>query len=345
MTLHTEIFEQADLLGQLLEKQRHAAEQIAAAIRQAQPTFVLFAARGTSDNAARYATYLWGAHNRLTAALATPSLFTYYQRPPNLKGALVVGISQSGQSPDIVQVVSEGRRQGCLTLAITNAPTSPLAHAADLLFDIQAGEEKAVAATKTYTAELIALAMISSALNNEEPHWEQLARVPIWVKEILQQDKTIARLADRYRYMHHCVVIGRGFNYATAFEWALKLKELTYVIAEPYSSADLLHGPIAMVEDGFPVLAIAPEGMVFDSMLDILTRLRKEQRAELVVISNREEALRLAQSPLALPAGIPEWLTPIVSIVAGQLFAGHLTKAKGYDTEAPRHIHKITQTH
>lgn len=346
MTLHSEISEQPSLLGKLIEKQRHTAEQIASAIRKAQPAFVLFAARGTSDNAARYATYLWGAHNRLTAALATPSLFTYYQRPPNLKGALVVGISQSGQSPDIVQVLLEGQRQGCLTLAITNAPNSPLARAADLLFDIQAGEEKAVAATKTYTAELIALAMISAALSNEQTScWRELAQLPTWIQVVLQQDRDIARLTERYRYMHHCVVVGRGFNYATAFEWALKLKELTYVIAEPYSSADLLHGPVAMVETGFPVLAIAPEGMVFDFMLQVLSSLHEEQRAELVVISNREEALRLAQSPIPLPAGIPEWLTPIVSIVAGQLFACHLTQAKGYDTEAPRHIHKVTQTH
>ncbi len=346
MTLHAEISEQPRLLEKLLETQRHTAERIAVAIRQAQPAFVLFAARGTSDNAARYATYLWGAHNRLMATLATPSLFTYYQRPPSLKGALVVGISQSGQSPDIVQVVSEGRRQGCLTLAITNAPNSPLARAADLLFDIQAGEEKAVAATKTYTAELVALAMISAAMSNgQTAYWQQLAQIPAKVEAMLQQDDHIARLAERYRYMHHCVVVGRGFNYATAFEWALKLKELSYVVAEPYSSADLLHGPIAMVEDGFPVLAIAPDGMVFDSMFQLLTRLRQEQRAELVVISNHEKALRLAQSPMPLPTDMPEWLTPIVGIVAGQLFACYLTRAKGYDTEAPRHIHKITQTH
>lgn len=344
MTLHNEILEQPDILKKLLEEQRHTAEQVAATIRRAQPTFVLFAARGTSDNAARYATYLWGAHNQLSVALATPSLFTYYRQPPNLKGALVVGISQSGQSPDIVQVLNEGRRQGCLTLAITNAPDSPLAHVADLVFDIQAGEEKAVAATKTYTAELMALAMISVALNGEQTiSWQQLAQLPAWVETVLEQDGEIARLAERYRYMNHCIVIGRGFNYATAFEWALKLKELTYIIAEPYSSADLLHGPIAMVEDGFPVLVVAPDGMVFDSLLNTLTRLHDEQRAELVVISNRAEALRLAQSPIPLP-DMPEWLTPLISIVGGQLFACHLTQAKGYDTETPRHIHKVTQT-
>ncbi len=345
MTLHSEIFEQPGILGDLLQEQRQTAERVADAIRQAQPTFLLLAARGTSDNAARYATYLWGAQNHLPVALATPSLFTYYQRPPRLQGALVIGISQSGQSPDIVAVVREGHRQGCPTIAITNAPHSPLADAADIVFDLQAGQEEAIAATKTYTAELMAMAMISAALQqDQEQPWQQLARVPAWVQEMLQLDAQIATLVERYRYMRHCVVVGRGFNYATAFEWALKLKELTYVVAEPYSSADLLHGPIAMIEDGFPVLAIAPDGAVFDSMHSLLTQLHREQRAELVVISNREETLQLAQSPVPLPRNIPEWLTPLVSIVAGQLFAYHLTQTKKYDTETPRSLRKVTKT-
>lgn len=345
MTLHSEIFEQPTRLAHLLEAGRAGVESIAAAITARQVNYVFLAARGTSDNAGRYANYLWGAQNGLPLALATPSLFTYYGQPPHLKGALVVGVSQSGKSPDIVSVIEEGRRQGCLTLAITNAPDSPLAQNADLVLDIQAGEEKAVAATKTYTAELMAVAMLSAALKGEKALWRDLARVPRWVEKVLKLDALIARLAERYRYMHQCVVLGRGFNYATAFEWALKLKELTYLIAEPYSSADFQHGPIAMVEGGFPVLAVAPQGKVFESMLVMLGRLRNEHNAELVVLSDARSALSLAQSPVELPAGIPEWLTPLVAIVAGQLFAYHLTRAKGYDTEKPRSIGKITETH
>lgn len=244
-----------------------------------------------------------------------------------------------------MSVLEEGRRQGCLTLTVTNAPDSPLAQAANLVFDIQAGSEKAVAATKTYTTELMALAMISAALRGEEQDWQELARVPDWIETLLQQDSDIERMAQRYRYMSQCVVLGRGFNYATAFEWALKLKELAYIIAEPYSSADFQHGPIALVEGGFPVLAVAPQGKVFESMLDMLTRLRQKQNAELVAISDDERALSLAQSAIRLPAGIPEWLTPLVAIVAGQLFACHLTHVKGYDTEQPRSITKVTETH
>jgi glucosamine--fructose-6-phosphate aminotransferase (isomerizing) len=213
------------------------------------------------------------------------------------------------------------------------------------VLDIQAGAEKAVAATKTYTTELMAIAMIATALSNSDEHWKQLASVSKWAEQALKLDQEIAQMAQRYRYMSQCVVLGRGFNYATAFEWALKLKELTYVIAEPYSSADFQHGPIAMVEGGFPVLAVAPNGRVRESMQDMLTRLRRQKDAELVVISDHADVLALAQSPIQLPPQIPEWLTPLVSILPAQLFACHLTKVKGYDTETPRSITKVTETH
>jgi len=277
-------------------------------------------------------------------ALATPSLFTYYLTPPVLRNALVVGISQSGHSPDIVSVLAEGNRQGCLTLAITNAAQSPLADQADFVLDIQSGSEKAVAATKTYTGQLLAVGMLSAALANDESMWQQMAQVPAWVAEVLELDGILANMAQRYRYMQRCVVLGRGFNYATAFEWSLKLKELTYVIAEPYSSADFQHGPIAMLEPGFPVMVIAPRGKVFSSLLDMLHRLKEEQQAELVVISDDEEALSLADSAIPLPEGVPEWLSPLVGIVPAQLFAYHLTGVKGFDTEKPRSIHKVTET-
>ena len=243
--------------------------------------------------------------NGLPLALATPSLFTYYKRPPKLKNALVIGISQSGRSPDIVSVLEEGRKQGCLTLAVTNDTTSPLAQASDFVLDIQAGEEKAVAATKTYTAELMSIAMLSTALRGDKKHWRELDLLAGWMKSVLKQDQFTAQAAQRYRYIDQAVVLGRGFNYATAFEWALKLKELTYISAEPYSSADFAHGPIAMVESGYPVFAVSPKGKVFDSMLQMLKRLRQEMSAELVVISNDQKALDLAQVPLPIPIRRP----------------------------------------
>ncbi len=344
MSLISEIHEQAGVLENLLKNQRDRVEDIAARLRQRWPKYVFLAARGTSDNAGRYANYVWGSLNGLPVALAAPSLFTLYQQPPSLKESLVVGISQSGQSPDIVSVLEEGRSQGSPTLAITNATGSPLAQAADFILDIQAGKELAVAATKTYTAELMSIAMLSAALRQAQSMWDELSRVPAWVQEVLGKDEQIARFAERYRYMERCVVLGRGYNYATAFEWSLKLKELTYVIAEPYSSADFQHGPIAIVDPGFPVMVVAPSGKVLDNFLPLLKRLHDEQTAELVVLSDLPEVLSLARTPIPLPAGVPEWLSPLVAIVAAQMFACYLTQVKGYSTDAPRSIRKVTET-
>lgn len=344
MSLHSEILEQPARLADLLNKQRALVSQIAAEIKKRDVSYVMLAARGTSDNAGRYAKYLLGSRNRMALALAAPSLFTYYQTPPRLHNALVVGISQSGQSPDIVSVLAEGKKQGCLTLAITNVPDSPLAKAADFVLDICAGAEKAVAATKTYTTELMVLAMLSAALDNGNGAWDDLEGVSGWTAKVIEQDKAIASAAQRYRYMQQCVVLGRGYNYCTAFEWALKLKELTYVEAEPYSTADFMHGPIAMVHDGFPVLAVVPQSKVFTSIVEPLTQMKNELKAELVVISNEKSALDMAQTAITLPADVPEWLTPLVSIVPAQLFAYHLTTIKGYNPEQPRTIHKVTET-
>jgi len=240
--------------------------------------------------------------------------------------------------------VAEGAQQGAPTLAITNDPDSPLARAAEFVIDVGAGPEEAVAATKTYTAQLLAIAMLSAALSEESDRVAALQCVPALVQQALALDSTIEQVAERYRYMEQCVVLGRGYNYATAFEWSLKLKELAYVVAEPYSSADFQHGPVAIVSHGFPVFAVVPGGAVFDDMLALLSRLVDKNQAELLVISDEEGALSLAHTPLRLPADLPEWLSPLVSIVMAQLFCYHLTRAKGYDTEAPRGLSKVTLT-
>jgi glucosamine--fructose-6-phosphate aminotransferase (isomerizing) len=344
MTLFSEISEQPGRIESLLVSQRKNVERIADAIRKRNIEYVFLAARDTSDNAGRYANYLLGAMNGFPLALAAPSLFTYYKHPPRLKNALVIGVSQSGKSPDIVSVLEEGRHQGCMTLSITNEPKSPLAQASDFVIDIRAGSEKAVAATKTYTTELMSVAMLSTALGENKKRWSELGMVSGWMKSALKESDFISQAVQRYRYIDQTVVLGRGFNYATAFEWALKLKELTYIIAEPYSSADFAHGPIAMVESGYPVFGVAPKGKVFNSMLQMLKRLKREISAELVVISNDKRALSLAQVPLSIPDEVPEWLSPLVAILPAQLFACHLTLAKGFDAERPRTIQKVTKT-
>ena len=344
MTLYSEIHEQPMILRQSFNQNLEMVQQIAQAIPRDSVQYAFIAARGTSDNAARYAKYLWGAFNQLPVTLAAPSLFSMYAQSPRLDGALVIGVSQSGQSPDIVKVLEEGKRQGRPTLAITNEPESPLAQTADFVIDIAAGVETAVAATKTYNTSLLAIAMLSAAWSNDESRMHVLSSLPDWVSEVLKQDEIIKHVAPRYRYMSQCVVLGRGYNYATAFEWSLKMKELTYVVAEPYSSADFRHGPIAIVEHGFPVLAVTPSGAVYRDMMQLLHRLSETRRAELIVISDNDEALKLATGGIRLPAEMPEWATPLVSIVPAQLFSYYLTTVKGYNTEAPRGLNKVTKT-
>jgi glucosamine--fructose-6-phosphate aminotransferase (isomerizing) len=242
-----------------------------------------------------------------------------------------------------VGVVEEGGRQGALTLALTNDPSSPLASAAEHTIDLCAGEEHSIAATKTYTASLLALAMLSTALAQDKERRKRLAVLPDPISETVNSVADVIEAAERYRYAESCVVVSRGYNFATAFEIALKLKELTYVVAEPYSSADFEHGPMALVERGFPAVAVVPEGEMAEELLGFLEQLR-ERGAELVVISALKAALAMAQTPLPVPSGIPEWLSPVVMVVPGQLFALGLTLAKGTFPDHPRGLHKITLT-
>ncbi len=344
MNTLSEIHAQQETLGNLLKSQKSNVVALAEQIRQRSPAFLFLAARGTSDNAARYANYLLGSRNGLALALATPSLFTYYHTPPRLQGSVVMGISQSGQSPDIVSVLEEGRRQGCLTVALTNNAASPLAQAAQHMLDLSVGEERGVAATKTYTAELLLLAMLSAAIGGREEDWQELEHVPGWVGQVLALEEQIRSLAQQFAAMQQCVVLGRGYNYSTAFEWALKMKELTYVEAEPYSSADFLHGPVALVDEGYPVLAVVTRGAVAASMQETLAYLKNDLRAKLLVIANDAAALEVADHPIALPPEIPEWLSPIAAIVPAQLFAYHLARACGFDPDNPRTIRKVTRT-
>jgi glucosamine--fructose-6-phosphate aminotransferase (isomerizing) len=344
VTLKSEILDQPAVLSRLLRESMGEARRIGGEIGRRDIDFAFLAARGSSDNAGLYAKYLWGLHNHLPVALAAPSMFSLYQSPPALKRALVVGISQSGQSPDIVGVVQEGRRQGAPTLAVTDDPGSPLAEAAEFVLYTDTGNEKSIAATKTYTAQLVAIAMISIGLQGSAERLEELHRVPELITQVLGTDGLIEQAAAHYRDMQHCVVLGRGYDYATAHEWSLKLKELTYVVAAPYSSADFLHGPVAILEKGFPVLAVAPLGDAYQDMLRLLKNLVDTHEVRLLVVSNADEALELAEAPLRIPLDLPQWISPIVTAVPAQLFSYHLARAKGLDVEHPRGLQKVTRT-
>jgi len=339
--LEQEIYSQPALVGALLDTELAHIDHIARHLPHCD--YAIIAARGSSDHTALYAKYIWGALAGLPVALASPSLHTLYNTPPRLTGALVVGISQSGQSPDIVAVLDDARRQGRPTLAVTNDGSSPLAAVADHVIELHSGPERSVAATKTYTAELTVLAALAAHWSGQPERLTELQRLPERLQATLEQHGDIAPRAQRYRYMTQCVVIGRGYNYATAYELALKLEELTYVMATAHSSADFLHGPIATVEAGMPIVLIAPSGRTLADMRHLAEILR-QRAAELLVISDEAELLALAQTALPLASGVPEWLSPIAAIMPGQALALHLTLAKGLNPDQPRGLQKVTRT-
>jgi glucosamine--fructose-6-phosphate aminotransferase (isomerizing) len=342
--LEQEIAEQPSALARTLEGSVKAIGELADQVRGRDVDFVMIAARGSSDNAGVYAKYLLQAYNGLPVALATPSLFTFHHRPPRLKKALVLAISQSGRSEDIVEVVSEAARQGALTAAITADPDSPLARAAGRSLLLQTGPERAVAATKTFTSSLALVAALSATLEKSREREAEIRSLPdLAVRTLDMARGPAAEKAERYRYMTRCVVISRGFAYGIAMEVALKLKELTYVTAEPYSSADFLHGPMAMLEPGFPVILIAPAGGLAAHMAEFADSLR-EREAEIVAISDSAEILSRGRTRLPFAPGAPEWLSPILSVIPGQLLAYRLAVARSLDPDSPRGLRKVTVT-
>lgn len=341
--LRLEIFEQPHVLATFLDQEVPAVSRVASFLRRKPFRQVQIAARGSSDNAAVYGKYLFGMLNHLPVALATSSLFTLYKMPPDIGSALVLGISQSGESPDIVEVVKEASRQGATTVAITNAPNSPLAKAAHDVILCHAGDERSIAATKTYTAQLMALALLAACLADDKSKIEELRRVPGIVARALDLEEDAKRAAQRLGEMSRCVVIARGYNYATAFEVALKLNELSYVMAHAYSAADFLHGPVAMVAPSLPVWLIAVSGPTLLGLCDLAAKLSHEE-ADMIVVSDSQELLHFAGSPLPLPHGLGEWFSPIVTVIPGQLFAYHLALLKGHNPERPRGLKKVTLT-
>jgi len=343
VALIDEIREQPEVAARLLAEAGPEIAALCETVKAVDPTHVVIAARGTSDHAAIYAQYAMGVMAGLSVGLATPSVHSLYGASPDYSRALVIGISQSGASPDVVGVIRAARSQGALTLAITNTPGSDMAEAAAHHIALRAGPERAVAATKTYTATLLVLAMIAAELSDADTSAD-LAKVPEGLTRVLDLDDEAARIAADMSSMNRCVILGRGYHYATAREWSLKLKELSYTLAYPYSSADFIHGPLALIEAGFPTFCVAPSGATEQDMAEVIDRLGGELGARLLIVSDAVEVRDKGTWSLPLPTNVAEWLMPIVSIVPGQLHARHVTMAKGGDPEQPRSIAKVTRT-
>lgn len=341
-----EIEQQPDALERTLRKELPRIEAFRRRLAHRSIDFVSLAARGTSDNAALFGRYLIEISTGLPATLAAPSVTTLYGVRHRWKNTLVVALSQSGESTDTNLYVQAAREAGALTVGITNERTSSLTRMVDEVFLVHAGHEKSVAATKTYTGQLLMLYLLAYALGAPIPP-RSLERLPALAQRALRTRKRAAALSERYRLMDHAVVIGRGLNYANAFELSLKMMETCYVVAERFSGADFLHGPIALVERAFPVFVFSPPGPTSGTTLDILRRLRELEAETIVIGEAPDAAMRSISVPVTgrVPADCPQdLLTPIPYIIPAQLFCAMLAEQKGLDPDHPRTLTKVTRT-
>jgi glucosamine--fructose-6-phosphate aminotransferase (isomerizing) len=340
-----EIREQPAALERTLRLGLKAAAKLAREVAKKRPRLIVLAARGTSDNAAQFGRYLLEITTGIPVSLAAPSLFTLYDARIDLKDALIVAISQSGESTDTNLVLERGREQGALTVGITNEPASSLAKLADHMFFVRAGRERSVAATKTYTGQVMSLYLLAHALG-AKIRLDDLRRIPDWAASALKLEEQITARAERYRFMERAIVVGRGLNYANAFEFALKLMETCYVVAERFSSADFLHGPIAMVDRAFPMFLFTPPGVTWDGMREMIQRLGA-LKAETLIFTDMSNRAAIEANPRAvvIPAKLPrELYTPIPYIIPAQIFAATLAAWKGIDPDRPRTLSKVTRT-
>jgi glucosamine--fructose-6-phosphate aminotransferase (isomerizing) len=340
-----EIAEQPAALARLLADGLPGLRAVAAAVRERRPRCALLVARGTSDHAALYAKYLLEVRLGLPCGLVSPSTLTGYGARPELDGVLWLAVSQSGASPDLVESTRIAGERGALTVAVTNTAGSPLARAAAWHADVLAGPERAVAATKSYTSQLLALYLLVDAVAGGDG--AAAARVPEVAADVLRREDADG-LAARYRFVDRLVVTARGYAYPTAREAALKLMETGYVSAHAFSAADLLHGPLAMLDAGWPVVVVVPHGVGGRAVVPVLERLRERAADVLVVCDERvlpPAGRRWWAAQLTLPGELPEDLAPVVQIMPLQRLARRIALERGHDPDAPRSLQKLTRTH
>lgn len=342
VTLQSEIAEQPAVLARLLDEGWPEARSLAGGLARA--AHLTLVARGSSDNAATYGKYVFEGLAGIVTASAAPSLVTRYGAAPSFAGGAVIGVSQSGSAPDVAAVVTAARADGAFTLAITNAPRSKLARASGATFLLRCGPERAVAATKTYTASCLALALLASATAQARDRAGlSLAGVVDAVREAVAREDDAARIARRIGARSALVVLGRGYDYAAALEGALKIKELARVWAEPYSSADFAHGPRTLLEKGTPVLLFASRGATIRDARSVATSLGA-RGARVYAITNDEALASRCADAVLLRSPVGEAVAPIALSVVAQHVAAHVARRHGRDPERPFGLSKVTRT-
>ena len=337
-----EIAEQPEALERTIAAERSKIGQLGKFLKHRDIDLIVLVARGSSDNAALFGRYLLEITTGIPVSLSAPSVHTLYQSKLKLQRALVIGVSQSGEGEDINLVLENARKCGAHTVGITNEPASSMASQVDEILVMRGGREQSVAATKTFTGQMMLFYMLAAELGDAQRKLNFEA-IPDFAARALEQKPAILELVQRYVFMENCVVVGRGLAYANAYELALKLMETCYVVAERFSSADFLHGPLAMVERHFPVILFAPPGVMLPGVKDLIRRLQ-ELHADTLAITADLEAASLCRRSVIMPREIDEFLAPIPYIIPGQLFAALLAEAKGLDPDAPRSLSKVTRT-
>jgi glucosamine--fructose-6-phosphate aminotransferase (isomerizing) len=337
-----EISEQPEALARTIREERSRISRLGKMLKERAIDLIVLVARGSSDNAALFGRYLLEITTGIPVSLSAPSVHTLYKARLKLGKALVVGVSQSGEGEDINRVLENSRACGAFTVGITNEPNSSMTRLVDETLLMHGGIERSVAATKTFTGQMMLFYMLASELAVRPKEFSYEA-IPDFTARALEQRPAILELVQRYVFMENCVVVGRGLAYANAYELALKLMETCYVVAERFSSADFLHGPLAMVERHFPVILFAPPGVMLRGVKDLIDRLR-ELRADTLAITSDLDAAGACTRSIVMPREIDEFLAPIPYMIPGQLFAALLAEAKGLDPDAPRSLSKVTRT-
>lgn len=342
--MEKEIYEQASVLRTVEKANEAALDALCEKLWAKEPSLVYFAARGTSDHASMYASYLLGVTKKIPCALALPSVVTLYESGLDLSDALVVGVSQSGKAEDVRCVMEHGRKCGAPVVSVTNDPASPMAKEADFALFCNAGEEKSVAATKTFTSQMYALALFAAKWSKNRELLEGLRRVPDAVEEMLiKVAPKIDEIIDRYRYMTEGFILARGISYPIALEGALKLQETNYVKMKGYAMSDFYHGPFAQLDNGTPVILYAADGVCLDNAKDMLARL-DTVGAETILVSDNADILAGRPLSFKVPSLGSDALSPFLFAVFAQLFACKLTAVKGLNPDAPRNLKKVTVT-
>lgn len=338
-----EIAEQPAALARTIKEEETKVARLGDYLRERDVRLIVLVARGSSDNAALFGRYLLEITTGIPVSLAAPSVHTLYGAKLNLSNTLVVGVSQSGEGEDINVVLEHARSVGAYTVGITNESASSMTRVVDETLLMHGGRERSVAATKTFTGQLLLFHMLARALGRTSERAPDYAALPDLASLALERRATIESFVERYAFMENCVVVGRGLAYANAYELALKLMETCYVVAERFSSADFFHGPLAIVERHFPVIAFAPPGVTLGGVKELLIRLR-ELHADTLVITGDDEAANLASRAVRMPKEIDEFMAAIPYVIPAQLFAALLADAKGIDADAPRSLSKVTRT-